>query len=107
MAGVLNSALYILLFLTILQVRKWSFVSADPVGLCVIGLEISEPESFIFSSLWQASGSSILGVRASKQSLITILILMCGDIHPCPGPGNDRNVPELNVLLQDRGMKLE
>ena len=95
-----------LLFFTILQVRKWSFVSADPVGLCVIGLEISEPESFIFSSLWQVSGSSILGVRASKQSLITKLILMCGDIHPCPGPGNDRNIPELNVLLQERGMKV-
>ena len=70
MACVLNSALYIVLFFTILQVRKWSFVSADPVGLCVIGLEISEPESFIFSSLYQASGSLTLGVRASKQSLI-------------------------------------
>ena len=31
---------------------------------------------------------------------------MCGDVHPCPGPGNDRNVPELNVLLQERGMKV-
>lgn len=90
------------------MVRKWSFVGADPVGLCVIGFEISEPESFIFSSLWQASGSgsSAFGVRASKQSLITILILLCGDVHPCPGPGNDRNVPELNLLLQERGMKV-
>ena len=32
--------------------------------------------------------------------------MLCGDVHPCSGPVNDRYVPELSALLKERGMKI-
>ena len=49
-----------------------------------------------------------LYVRTSRRNLINLLILLCGDIESCPGPQTDevRDVPRLNTLLNQSGMKI-
>ena len=46
-------------------------------------------------------------MRSTKQSFFHILILICGDVQPCPGPGySNRNIRELTSLLHSRGIKI-
>ena len=108
MADVLKEALIIWLIFVVLQVRKRSFSSSDSIGLALLGEEVSvDQDTHIFSSLWQGNGGKFgFRVRASKQGMIQLLILLCGDVHPCPGPVNDLYVPELSALLKERGMKI-
>ena len=74
-----------------LNVKRCAFVSSDCIGLSLIGEEAEETkygESFISSSLWQARGVKFsFRIRTSKQSFLSILILMCGDVEECPGLG--------------------
>lgn len=64
------------------------FLSSDSVGLTITGVELSfERETFASTSLWVHKGGKFtFSVRSSKRSLINLLILMCADVQPCPGP---------------------
>ena len=108
MANVLKGALIVFLILVASQVKKRSFNSSNSIGLTLCGEEVSsDHETHIFSSLWQGNGGKFeFRVRASRRSILQLLILLCGDVHPCPGPTNGRFAPELSAMLNERGMKL-
>ena len=88
MAVVLKAALIVLLLIANFRVKKCAFLSPDSVGLSITANEVSfDIETHILSSLWQAKGGKFnFRVCSSNRSLINLLILMCGDIHSCPGP---------------------
>ena len=111
MAAVWMSVLIAVIFSINLNVKRCAFVSSDCIGLSLIGEEAEEfkyGESFISSSLWQARGGKFsFRMRTSKQSFLSILILMCGDVEQCPGPGYcRRSILELTSLLNNKGMKM-
>ena len=92
MADVLKGALIVFLIFVALQVKKRSSNSSDSIGLTLYGEKVSsDHETRIFLSLWQGNrGKFGFRVRASKRSILQLLILLCGDVHPCPGPTNGR-----------------
>ena len=95
---------FLLLFLNF-YIRRVAFITGNSdfslLGN-VNGFHVGQ-ETFISSSLWQHR-CRIQGFRNSRNGLLTLLLLMCGDIEKCPGP--TRNIPELQRLLCQKGMKL-
>eukprot|EP00112_Aurelia_sp_Birch-Aquarium-sp1_P013942 Seg2983.1 transcript_id=Seg2983.1/GoldUCD/mRNA.D3Y31 product="hypothetical protein" protein_id=Seg2983.1/GoldUCD/D3Y31 len=112
MADVLNIALVTFMLIAALHVKNPAFVSSDTIGLSIEGKElVNGKDTLILSSLWNSRGGKFtFRVRCSRRSLFALLILMCGNVEPCPGPINQqncsRNIPELNTLLQKRGLKI-
>ena len=99
------------IFVLNLQVKRSSFVDSDFIGLTLLGNENDEVihgETFTCSSLFQVRGGKFcFRIRSSRQSFFNILILMCGDVQSCPGPGNcTRNIQELDSLIKTRGIKI-
>jgi hypothetical protein len=71
------------------EVKKTCFVSSDTIGLSIVGEEMDiMEENYILSSLWSGNMGkrNVFRFRISKTNLCCILLLLCGDIHPCPGP---------------------
>ena len=112
MADVWNIALVTFMLIAALHVKNPAFVTSDTIGLSIEGKElVSNKDSLIVSSLWNSRGGKFtFRVRSSRRSLFALLILMCGDVEPWPGPINQqdcsRSIPELNSLLQKRGLKI-
>ena len=87
------------IFFLSFSIKRWYFVSSDAIGLSVIGEEVDfNEESFIMTSLW----ANNRGKHKSfcVRSVGCILLLLCGDIHPCPGP------LKLNDFAKLRGTKI-
>ena len=81
------------------SLKRRYFISSDSIGLSIIGEELDcYKESFIMTSLWtnNRSKQNLFCVR----SIGCILLLLCGDIHPCPGPLN------LSDFAKQRGTKI-
>lgn len=94
-----------------LQVKNPAFVTTDSTGLSIEGKELlCGRETLILSSLWNTRGGKFsFTVRCTRVGLLVLLLLLCGDVERCPGPFNrncSRNIPELNTLLQKRGIKV-
>ena len=86
-------------------------MGSDFIGLSLLGNEIDEVrhgETFICSSLFQISGGkSCLHIRSSKQASINMLIVVCGDVQPCPGSSTyARSIQELESLIKAKGIKI-
>ena len=75
------------IFLLSFSNKRCYFISSDPVGLSAIGEElVVGRESFIMTSLWVNNRRKQYSFHVRSMGLI--LLLLCGDIHPCPGPLN-------------------
>ena len=111
MADVWNIALVTFMLIAALHVKNPAFVTSDTIGLSIEGKELgSNKDSLIVSSLWNSRGGKFtFRVRSSRRNLFALLILMCGDVEPCPGPINQqdcrRSIPELDSLLQKTWVK--
>ena len=65
-------------------------------------------ETFIFTGFWQSVGSRFkCAVRCSNSTFLGLLLLMCGDVEPCPRRNqNTRFNPELKKLTSIKGVKI-
>ena len=86
------------------SVKQKSFVSCDTIGLSIVGSEIEGRNNFYMSSLWifYKGKHTNFRLRYSKNGICCLLLLLCGDIHPCPGPVQ----PELETISKLRGVKI-
>ena len=72
-----------LLFISIsITTRKESFCQPDEISSK--GITNGVNESFSFSSMFVENHKRY--IRYSKKSLLCLLLLVCGDISPNPGP---------------------
>eukprot|EP00794_Sanderia_malayensis_P005001 gene5001-5658_t len=110
MAMVVKHVFFIALLLIIsFRVRKPAFVSGGSLYSSPSDEYLNKHcETYIFSSLWQTRvGRYNLAVKCSKSTFFSLLLLMCGDVHPCPGPSqNNRFNPELAKLTSKKGVKI-
>ena len=91
--------------IVILSIKKPCFTKADSVCYVVIPGDTSlADESFIYSSIWQYSQEKPLFIR--KKFFLKMILLLAGDVEICPGPVTTRFIPELQKLLNNRGMSL-
>ena len=76
---------FALALFVILAVKRPSFTNANSLCYSETSMDIIDcDESFVYSSLWQYSQQNIFLVR--RKYLLNLLLLLSGDIHPCPGP---------------------
>ena len=87
------------IFLLSFSIKRWYFISSDPVGLSVIAEElVVGRENLIMTSLWVNNRRKQYSFHVRSMGLI--LLLLCGDIHPCPGPLNTKD------FVKIRGSKI-
>ena len=90
-------------FLTcILAVKKQTFVTEINLNFnldLTYHENITPNETFIYSSLWITMKNKTF--KGNSISLL-MLLLLSGDIHPCPGP---ITIQEINNFCKSRGLK--
>ena len=93
----------VLLMLLIFFAKKYQFVSSDGISITLKGLDFYDEnqETFTHQSLWHQSRKSCFH-RASSKNLFHLLLLVCGDIETCPGPGYVIN--GLRDLCREKGL---
>ena len=95
---------FMLKFLFIFCIRKPAYASSNSVCYSFYGEEVVDlNQSHIYSLIWLQQQQWNLKVR-SKVSL-QILLLLSGDIESCPGPLQERKIPELEMLMKLKGLK--
>ena len=89
-----------LLFISIsITTRKESFCQPDEISSK--GITNGVNESFSFSSMFVENQKRC--IRYIKKSLLCLLLLVCGDISPNPGP---QPSPSLKRFTRNRGFKI-
>jgi len=113
MAGCVDVFLIALTIFVTFHVKKPCLVSTDSIGLSVAGYELHmEPNNYYMAALWCNKGRKFLFcIRYSRYGVLNILLLLCGDIHSCPGPtqGNVNGFMQRNGLqdiCSKKGLKL-
>lgn len=98
-------------------VKRSCFITPDGISITLRTADVYDTnyENFINSTLWVYSKYGHLSRRNepkfsiyckySTRSLLCILILLGGDIHPLPGPTRD-TIPELENLCKQKGFSL-
>ena len=90
------------LLICILAVKKQTFVTEINLNFnldLTYHENITPNETFIYSSLWITMKTKTF--RGNLISLL-MLLLLSGDIHPCPGP---ITIQEINNFCKSRGLK--
>ena len=72
-----------LIIYLVFYVKKPSFLVPDGVSITVGKEDLYNVESFICSSLWVTKRER--NYKYSNNSVIYLLLLLCGDIATCPG----------------------
>ena len=62
--------------------------------------EIFIGETFTYSSLFCCLNTRRIHIRPSSRTLLLLLLLTCGDIETCPGPGT------IEEITKPRGLKI-
>ena len=90
-----------LLLIFVIFCIKEPFISSDSVCYSFdFGLIDDVPVMYVYESLFQLQTSKILPLK--PKLALQLLLLLSGDIELCPGP--ERSIPELEALLNLRGM---
>ena len=90
------------LLICILAVKKQTFVTEINLNFnldLTYHKNITPNETFIYSSLWITMKNKTF--KGNSISLL-MLLLLSGDIHPCPGP---ITIQEINNFCKSRGLK--
>lgn len=89
-----------------LGIKKKCCTSFDILGLNFDTVNIvEERENFFTSTLWLHDRKFRYKSR-SRYLYFDILLLLCGDIEQCPGPGNLRSNPDLERITSLKGLRL-
>ena len=89
---------------SIFCIKKPTFASSNSICYSFYREEVADlDQRYIFPSVWFQQQLWNLKVRP-KVSL-QLLLLLSGDIETCPGPSQDRKVPELEKLTKVKGLK--
>ena len=90
----------LLLIFVIFCIKK-PFISSDSVCYSFdFGLIDDVPVVYVYESLFQLQTSKILSLK--PKLALQLLLLLSGDIELCPGL--ERSIPELEAILNLRGM---
>ena len=92
-------AIFLLFIFISFTTRKESFCQPDEISSK--GITNGVNESFSFSSMFVENQKRY--IRYSKKSLLCLLLLVCGDISPNPGP---QPSPSLKRFTRKRGFKI-
>ena len=109
MAPIMRHVSILLFVIATFQVKKFAFVSTASISLSVCGSSIlHERETFIMATLWEARGGKLnFRIRSSCQSIMGLIILLCGDIETCPRPVSERRYNhDLEHLTNQRGLTI-
>ena len=70
-----------------LACKERSFITSCPLNESIEDYGKWElNESFIYSSLWVNKEANLFWLRPKPRGVVTVLLLMAGDIETCPGP---------------------
>lgn len=85
-------------------VKKPNYCTDDAISITLLISCDNSEETFKYSSLYVGKRvKSVVNFR--RKSLICILLLVCGDIESCPGPGLFKNTSDFTILHQNiRGL---
>ena len=94
-------------------IKKPTFLKPDGIS-CTLGeREIYDiyADTFVDSGLWLSKvRKNVFRNSQSNTKLLLLLLLVCGDIEPYPGPTNtdieELHIEELSSLLKHRGFKI-
>ena len=89
------------LYCAIFTVKNVSYVTGDGISITLNYQEENLNASFGISYL-HASRKRNNFTRANHKALLTLLLILSGDIETCPGPSN----PELKNILNGKGIHL-
>lgn len=90
----------------VLMPRKWSFCSTDsfPRWLNIGSYKEGSNETYTYSSLHVYRQQRGIAMKCQQRSLLTVLLLICGDIESCPGPSSLTR-EQFGSFLSNKGMK--
>ena len=71
----------------VFHVKKFAFCSSFNLYVNHTETSLVIKASFTYSSLWIYSQETSFQLRPSRSSIIQLILLLCGDIETCPGPG--------------------
>ena len=85
-------------------VSKPSYCTDNGISITLLVPCVNFEETFTYSSLY--IGKRVKPVLNSRRkSLICLLLLVCGDVESCPGPGLFKNTSGFTILNQNiRGL---
>ena len=96
-----SSVTKIIFIILSIALKERSFVTSCPIDESMESdgkFEVSE--SFIWSSLWVYQSANMVWIRPKPRGVVTILLLMAGDIETCPGPTPRRISLECNKMIK-------
>ena len=100
--NIFHNFLLLLVFICCIKVNKPRYLTLDGISIKfnINGSFDAVTESYTSSSLFLFKSSrEFLCFGCRKQSSLIFLLLLCGDIEPCPGPSS------VTVFLKQRGIK--
>ena len=84
MAATINFVLLVIIFVTI---KRLSFASANSVCYSFNGEHVQDIQSGRRrASIWAYKQQTKLDMGCRPHAVLTMLLLLCGDVETCPGP---------------------